>query len=112
MGGRFVAMHFAGDADDATTRAFAAHFRSDAVPAANAAAPRIDPLLVVGRDAAPAPASGMPTIRDRDGLAAQRYDAAAGTTYLFRPDQHVCARWRRFDARALAHAMARATCNA
>ena len=111
LGGRFVAMHFAGDGHDATTRAFAAHFRSDAVPAANAAAPRIDPLLVVGRDAAPAPASGMPTIRDRDGLAAQRYDAAAGTTYLFRPDQHVCARWRRFDAGALAHAMARATCN-
>jgi 3-(3-hydroxy-phenyl)propionate hydroxylase len=111
LGGRFVAMHFAGDADDATTRAFAAHFRSDAAPATSASAPRIDPLLVVGRDAARAPGSGMPTIRDRDGLAAQRFDAAAGTTYLFRPDQHVCARWRRFDAGALAHAMARATCN-
>ncbi len=113
LGGRFVAMHFAGDGDDATTRAFAAHFGGDAAATAtNQSAPRIDPVLVVSRDAARAPDSGMPSIRDRDGLAAQRYDAAAGTTYLFRPDQHVCARWRRFDARALAHAMARATCNA
>lgn len=29
-----------------------------------------------------------------DGIAAQRYDAHPGTTYLIRPDQHVCARWR------------------
>ena len=28
-------------------------------------------------------------------LSARRYDARPGTTYLIRPDQHVCARWRR-----------------
>ncbi|CAN5903547.1 FAD-dependent oxidoreductase [soil metagenome] len=44
-------------------------------------------------------------------LAVQRYDARAGTVYLLRPDQHVCARWRQPEARAihaaLDHALAR-----
>ena len=31
---------------------------------------------------------------DCDGLIAKRYDMQAGTAYLLRPDQHVCARWR------------------
>ncbi|MET0442279.1 MAG: FAD-dependent oxidoreductase, partial [Casimicrobiaceae bacterium] len=45
------------------------------------------------------------------GLVAQRYDARPGTCYLLRPDQHVCARWRAFDRRAVEAAIARATCN-
>jgi 3-(3-hydroxy-phenyl)propionate hydroxylase len=31
---------------------------------------------------------------DIDGLIAKRYDMQPDTVYLFRPDQHVCARWR------------------
>ena len=49
---------------------------------------------------------------DVDGLAVRRYDGRAGTCYLLRPDQHVCARWRRFDRAAVEAAIARATCNA
>ena len=41
-------------------------------------------------------------------LAAARYDAQDGTTYLLRPDQHVCARWRRPTAAALRAAHDRA----
>jgi 3-(3-hydroxy-phenyl)propionate hydroxylase len=37
-----------------------------------------------------------------------RYDAAPGTVYLFRPDQHVCYRARAFDRDALLRAHARA----
>ena len=46
---------------------------------------------------------------DQDGLASARYDARPGTTYLVRPDQHVCARWRRFEPSRIAAALARAS---
>jgi len=50
-------------------------------------------------------------IDDVDGLAARRYDAQPGTVYLLRPDQHVCARWRKFDLASVRAAITRATCN-
>jgi 3-(3-hydroxy-phenyl)propionate hydroxylase len=53
--------------------------------------------------------SGAAAVTDHDGLVAKRYDAQAGTCYLIRPDQHVAARWRRFDAAAVRAALARAT---
>jgi 3-(3-hydroxy-phenyl)propionate hydroxylase len=45
---------------------------------------------------------------DRKGLLSQRYDGKIGTTYLIRPDQHVAARWRSFDDKKIAAALARA----
>ena len=38
---------------------------------------------------------------DAHALAATRYDARPGSTYLLRPDQHVCARWRHADAQSI-----------
>jgi 3-(3-hydroxy-phenyl)propionate hydroxylase len=55
-------------------------------------------LLLVGRD-----------IADPTGLLAQRYGASPGTTYLFRPDQYVAARWSGFDEAKIADAMLRAS---
>jgi 3-(3-hydroxy-phenyl)propionate hydroxylase len=43
-------------------------------------------VLRIGRD-----------LQDVRGVLARRYDAQPGTVYLIRPDQHVAARWRRFD---------------
>jgi hypothetical protein len=37
---------------------------------------------------------------------AARYDARPGSTYLFRPDQYLCARFRAYDAETLAAARA------
>lgn len=45
---------------------------------------------------------------DAEGLLAQRYDARPGTCYLLRPDQHVAARWRAFDADLVLAALQRA----
>ena len=42
------------------------------------------------------------------GVAAERYDAQGGTVYLLRPDQHVCARWRRATPARVQAAMQRA----
>ena len=55
---------------------------------------------------APAPIAGA--LHDSAGLIARRYAAVAGDTILFRPDQHVAARWHRFDPAAIAAARARA----
>jgi len=53
--------------------------------------------------------AGVTRIEDSSGAIAERYDAKPGTTYLFRPDQHVCARWRALDLAQARAAIARAT---
>ena len=46
-------------------------------------------------------------LQDVAGVLTQRYDARPGTVYLIRPDQHVAARWRRFDAAQASAALRR-----
>ena len=45
---------------------------------------------------------------DREGVVAERYDLLPGSVVLLRPDQHVCARWRRPSVEAVRHALERA----
>ncbi len=45
------------------------------------------------------------SVVDAEGLIAQRYDLQPGTVVLLRPDQHVCARWRKPNADGLRAAL-------
>ena len=69
----------------------------------------VKPLIVVPRGVAMRAPPHCTVIEDAKGLLARRYDAATGTCYLIRPDQHVCARWRAFDGAGLRKALDRAT---
>ena len=73
---------------------------------------QVNPVVVVPRGGSTRLPHGLEAIEDSEGWLAQRFDACPGTVYLLRPDQHVCARWRRFDSNHIDAAVARATCNA
>jgi 3-(3-hydroxy-phenyl)propionate hydroxylase len=92
LGGEFVLLVFGNAVDEATARALA----GDPIPIR---------VVQVGGSLSDA----RVVVADAQGLAAARYDGRDGTCYLFRPDQHVCARWRAFELVAVRAARARAT---
>ncbi len=47
-------------------------------------------------------------IIDETGQFHRRFDATPGATHVVRPDQHLAARFRHFEARKVAEAIARA----
>ena len=111
IGGRFVVMHFPDVIDRNAARAFTEAFGDD-MRLSRGDALHVDSLLVH-----PANVVGMCRERRTGGrrmpntFLPRATMRRPGTTYLFRPDQHVCARWRSFDADAVRHAVVRATCN-
>jgi 3-(3-hydroxy-phenyl)propionate hydroxylase len=107
LGGAFCVMLFDGPPADGWAA------RVDAQLSAMRALPfNVRPILVVPKgvrvDRSRAEFEHVCVIEDIDGLAAERFDARAGTVYLVRPDQHVCARWRDFDATRIAQSLRRA----
>lgn len=99
VGNRFQLLVYASDPAKLDSRSLAA---LGALPIP------VEPIVVAPR-AATVP--GATVLVDPKGLVAKRFDARDGTAYLLRPDQHVAARWRAFDAAKVRAAVARATCN-
>jgi 3-(3-hydroxy-phenyl)propionate hydroxylase len=104
VGNRFVLLAFV-DRADAIGGALAELQQQSAELAAQPIAVQV---IWITTHAGAAPA-GITALHDRDGLIAQRLDARPGSAYLIRPDQHVTARWRIFDAARLQAALRRAT---
>ncbi|MBV8577186.1 MAG: FAD-dependent oxidoreductase [Acetobacteraceae bacterium] len=69
-------------------------------------------MLLIRPSGATGEIRGLNAVEDSEGLLTRRYDARRGTVYLLRPDQHVCGRWRRFDADWVHAALMRACANA
>ena len=102
IGGDFCGIYFSDGALPADTEEALASLSSGAIP--------IKAIIVVPKGISLShSAVGSAVVEDSERLLCQRFDARAGTFYLIRPDQHVCARWRRFDIDATRVALARAT---
>jgi 3-(3-hydroxy-phenyl)propionate hydroxylase len=100
VGGEFTGVYFSdGALPEEHVRALAA-LREARIP--------VKTLIVSASEGASA---DFPVAQDCESLLARRYDATPGAYYLFRPDQHVCARWRCFSGANVEKALARATCN-
>lgn len=99
LGGPFVLMVFADGPGDVPGRADLERLRSH--PAG------LRELVVASSGTPFAPA--VPLVVDMQGLARQRYGARPGSVHLIRPDQHLAARWHRFDLGRVLEALDRAT---
>jgi 3-(3-hydroxy-phenyl)propionate hydroxylase len=94
IGNEFTAVYFTRDGEQAPRGATG--LEEDSIP--------VRTVLVSGQSGA---RSGF--LIDHKGLLRQRLDGRPGSCYLFRPDQHLVARWRMFDCQAIRDAVARAT---
>jgi 3-(3-hydroxy-phenyl)propionate hydroxylase len=103
VGNRFMALVFVNDPSqvDVTTARVYQSLTDGAIPIE---------VVLVSPKAGSAP-EGLRVFVDEKKRFSERFDAQAGTTYLIRPDQHIAARWRAFDAGSVKAALARATSN-
>jgi 3-(3-hydroxy-phenyl)propionate hydroxylase len=95
LGGAFTVLHFGSKAEQPADLRGLGNLR-----------PELRLVHINGR--AGAAASGA-VLGDPEGVARARYGGAPGVAYLIRPDQHVAARFARFDPEAVGRALRRAT---
>ncbi|MGF1681342.1 FAD-dependent oxidoreductase [Photobacterium minamisatsumaniensis] len=103
IGNDFTAIYFADGASDIPTEALQA-LTKQTIP--------VKPVVLFSKDSELVELpEGLTAIQDANGVLFERFDAQPSTTYLFRPDQHVTARWREFNADSINQAITKATCN-
>jgi 3-(3-hydroxy-phenyl)propionate hydroxylase len=95
LGGGFTVLHFGG--------------AGEATPDLRGLDNLHPKLRLVHLSDRPAAFAAGEALGDPEGLARARYGGAPGVTCLIRPDQHVAARFARYDPDALTRALARAT---
>jgi len=98
LGNRFVLMIFADGPGDVPDRAALERLRAH---------PAGLHELIVASSGTPFPMTA-PLVVDMQGLARQRYGARPGSVHLIRPDQHLAARWHRFELTRTLEALDRA----
>lgn len=92
LGKGFTGVYFA--LDGASVPVDAVELEGDAIP--------VETIIVAAH-------AQTDALIDHKGLLQQRLDGKPGTYCLFRPDQHLVARWRNFDLQAVRSAVANAT---
>ncbi|WP_116473598.1 FAD-dependent oxidoreductase [Zobellella maritima] len=70
----------------------------------------IRPLVILAQGARGS-CNDLIIMQDKEGVLFERFDATPGSLYLFRPDQHVCARWRQWSVEDIRRAQAKACAN-
>jgi 3-(3-hydroxy-phenyl)propionate hydroxylase len=96
VGGAFHCLVFVEDVAQIDTST-----RQSLLALSNAPVP-IEPVLITKRAGS---VEGMRVLVDVQGMFAKRYDAQSGSAWLMRPDQHIAARWRRFELQAVEQAL-------
>jgi 3-(3-hydroxy-phenyl)propionate hydroxylase len=94
LGGEFIGLYFLDDEISDTEKQQLESLTSDGIPV-------ITKIVSAKNKRA--------DLYDHKNLIADRYDAKLGTYYLIRPDQHVTARWRKFDLAKVRKAVSKAT---
>ena len=104
LGNRFSCLYFAESVDqlDAQQLERLKALQSLEIP--------VTPVVLVSQHTA-TDLQGISVLLDVQRLIQQRFDALPDTTYLIRPDQHVCARWRSFNLDQVKQSVRRATAN-
>jgi len=96
VGGSFQCLVFVDDLAqiDASTRQSLLALKDASIP--------IEPVVISKRAGV---VQGIRVLVDVQGLFAKRYDAQSGSVWLVRPDQHIAARWRRFELQTVEQAL-------